>query len=73
MSSGYTGALRLSDHVPSLAMLCARADDGNEFYVDPKTKQRTTQRPEAEAWISLYDDDRERNYYFNEVSNVRIS
>ena len=47
-----------------------RAEDGNEFYIDPKTKQRTDQRPEAEAWISLYDEERERNYYFNELTNV---
>ncbi len=50
----------------------ACAEDGNEYYTDPKTKQRTAQRPEAEAWISVYEDDRERSYYFNEVSNVRV-
>ena len=50
----------------------ACADDGNEYYIDPKTKERTAQRPEAEAWISVYEDDRERSYYFNEVSNVRV-
>ena len=46
------------------------ADDGNEFYIDAKTKQRTSQRPEEEAWISLYDEERERTYYLNELTNV---
>ena len=51
---------------------CARADEGKEYYIDPTTKERTSQRPEEEAWISLYDDDRERSYYLNEVTNVRV-
>ncbi len=52
-------------------VICAMfADDGNEFYIDAKTKQRTSQRPEEEAWISLYDEERERTYYLNELTNV---
>lgn len=54
-------------------MQCSRicAEDGHETFRDPATGQPTDVRPAEAAWLSLWDEEYEHEYFFNELTNVR--
>lgn len=51
-------------------MLCMTTEDGHETDRDPATEQPQDVRPAEAAWLSLWDEEYEHEYFFNEITNV---
>jgi hypothetical protein len=49
-------------------LLCI--EEGHETYRDPTTGQPLDTKPAEAAWLSLWDDEYEHEFFFNEVTNV---
>ena len=45
-------------------------EEGNEYFIDPKTNDTVWERPEAVAWVAMYDEEYQQHFYFNKVTNV---
>lgn len=46
------------------------AEEGGESYIDPRTGKPTDAKPVEAAWLSLWSEAHETEYFFNEITKV---
>lgn len=46
------------------------AEDGKEYYVDPKSGESTWTKPIELSWVQAQSEDHEREYYHNTMTQV---